>query len=70
MVLFEKLDFENWICIQQTEIAETLHMQRPHVSRAIGILERKGSSCEDTGWEKVTATGSTLAMGGKGRYTS
>lgn len=42
MVLFGKLDFENWICIQQAEIAETLNMQRPHVSRAIRILERKG----------------------------
>jgi DNA-binding MarR family transcriptional regulator len=42
MVLFGELDFENWIHITQHEIAEMLSMKPPQVSRAIGLLERKG----------------------------
>lgn len=36
-----RLDFENYIRIQQIEIAEALRMQKPNVSRAVKMLERK-----------------------------
>ena len=35
------LDFENWVQISVTEIAEELELKRPNVSRAIKILEEK-----------------------------
>ena len=39
MVLFYRLDFENYICIPQSEIAQELGIQQPHVSRALkGLL--------------------------------
>ena len=36
-----RLDFENYIRIQQTEIVEALGMQKPNVSRAVKLLESK-----------------------------
>ncbi len=42
MVLLGRLDFENWIHISHNDIAVILSMKRPQVSRAIGLLERKG----------------------------
>lgn len=42
LVIMGRLDFENWIQISQTEIAERLKMQLSHVSRAISLLEKKG----------------------------
>ena len=36
-----RLDFENYIRITQTEIAEALDMQKQHVSRAIKLLKSK-----------------------------
>ena len=36
-----RLDFENYIRIQQTEIAEALHMYKPDVSKAVKLLEGK-----------------------------
>ena len=42
MILLGKLDFENWIHVSQTEIAEILNMKRQQVSRAIKLLEKKG----------------------------
>jgi len=41
-LLFSKLDFENYILVPQTEIAQELGMQKPNVSRAIKILIQKG----------------------------
>ena len=35
------LDFENWVQISVTEIAEELELKRPNVSRAIKLLEKK-----------------------------
>ena len=35
------LDFENWVHISITEIAEELNMQRSSVSKAIKLLEKK-----------------------------
>ena len=35
---FGKLDFENYIHLPQTEIAEALGMQKSHVSRAVKLL--------------------------------
>jgi biotin operon repressor len=42
MILLGRLDFENWIHVSQTEIAEILNMKRQQVSRAIILLEKKG----------------------------
>ena len=36
-----QLDFENFIRIRQSEVAEALGMQNPHVSRALKLLESK-----------------------------
>lgn len=36
-----RLDFENYIRVQQTEIAEALNMYKPDVSKAIKLLEKK-----------------------------
>jgi DNA-binding transcriptional regulator GbsR (MarR family) len=35
------LDFENWVQILNTEIAQELDLKRPHVSRAMKVLEDK-----------------------------
>lgn len=41
-VLLADLDYENYIQISQTDVAETLKMQRSHVSRAIrNLLEKE-----------------------------
>ena len=39
---FGKLDFENYIHLSQTEIADALGMQKTHVSRAVKTLCDKG----------------------------
>ena len=36
-----RLDFENWVQISNTEIANELDLKRPHVSRAMKVLEEK-----------------------------
>jgi hypothetical protein len=36
--LMGKLDFENYIHVAQTEIAEALDLQKSHVSRAVKVL--------------------------------
>lgn len=40
--LMSIMDFENYIGIDQTEIAEFIEIQRPHVSRSIKKLVEKG----------------------------
>ena len=35
------LDFENWVQLSVTEIAQELELKRPNVSRAIKLLEQK-----------------------------
>ena len=35
------LDFENWVQLSVTEIAQELKMHRPHISRAMKVLEEK-----------------------------
>jgi len=42
LYLIGRLDFDNYIQVPQIEIAEDLDMKKPHVSRAISLLERKG----------------------------
>ena len=39
--LFGKLGFENYICIQQKEIAEELGINKTHVSTGIKLLLQK-----------------------------
>ena len=36
-----RLDFENWVQISVTEIANELNLKQPHVSRAMKVLEDK-----------------------------
>ena len=42
LLLLSRLDFENWIQITQSEIAEKLHLKKQNVSRAISLLNSKG----------------------------
>jgi hypothetical protein len=42
MYLCSRLDFDNFIRVPQTEICEALDMRKPHVSRAIKLLDDKG----------------------------
>ncbi|MFC4075261.1 helix-turn-helix domain-containing protein [Salinithrix halophila] len=42
LFLMGKLDFENWIPVNQKEIAEELSLKRPNVSRALKRLEENG----------------------------
>ena len=42
LLLLSRLDFENWIQITQSEIAEKLDMKKQNVSRAISTLDSKG----------------------------
>jgi predicted transcriptional regulator len=42
LYLLGKLDFDNYIFVSQTQIANDLGMQRSHVSRAISLLASKG----------------------------
>ncbi len=41
LLLLSRLDFENWIQITQKEISEKLEIRKPHISRAISLLEEK-----------------------------
>lgn len=40
--LLENLTWENWSILTLTSIAEELEMQRPNVSKAVKLLEKKG----------------------------
>jgi DNA-binding transcriptional ArsR family regulator len=42
LFLCARLDFENWILIQSSEICKELSMKPPNVSRSITLLEKKG----------------------------
>jgi len=42
LFLLSRLDFENWIQITQSEIAEKLDLKKQNVSRAISLLNSKG----------------------------
>jgi MarR family protein len=54
MILLGKLDFENWIHVSQTEIAEILNMKRQQVSRAIKLLEKKRyTAAQPKNWKKL-----------------
>ena len=37
-----RLDFENWVQISVTEMAQELELRQPNVSRAMKVLEQKG----------------------------
>ena len=41
LYMFGRLDFENFIQLSQTEIAEALGMRQSHVSRAVKMLTNK-----------------------------
>ena len=42
MMLMSKVDFENWISVDQTEIASKIGMRKQHVNRAIkALIERQ-----------------------------
>ncbi len=40
--IVSRMDFENWVRLPQSEIAERLRMRQPHVSRALGVLAERG----------------------------
>jgi DNA-binding transcriptional ArsR family regulator len=42
MLVFGKLDFENWLRVSQQEIADQLGMKRPNVTRSMSVLVEKG----------------------------
>lgn len=42
LFLLSRLDFENWIQVPQTEIAERLEMHKQDVNKAVKLLESKG----------------------------
>ena len=42
MYLFGKLAFENYICVQQKEIAEELNIDKGHISKYLKLLLKKG----------------------------
>lgn len=42
LFLCARLDFENWILIQSSEICKELLMKPPNISRSITLLEKKG----------------------------
>jgi DNA-binding transcriptional ArsR family regulator len=42
MIIFGKLDFENWLKMSQQEIADQLGMKKPNVSRSMAVLVEKG----------------------------
>ena len=42
MYVMGLLDFENYILVKQTDVAAALGLRRENVSRAMGILLRKG----------------------------
>ena len=66
MHLLSTLDFENYILIQQSEIAEKLEMKRPNVSRAIKQLLERGILVKGGRSGALTATSSTAPTAGKG----
>ena len=41
-IILGRLDFENYIVLNQAEVANTLGMQRPNVARQIRLLVNKG----------------------------
>ena len=41
LYLMSRLDFDNFIYVTQTEIADYLDIKKPNVSRAMKLLERK-----------------------------
>ena len=42
IMLISRVDFENWISVDQTEISQKLSMKPPNVSRAIkGLIEKQ-----------------------------
>ena len=42
LYIVTELDFQNWIPVSQTEIAEGLGMKRPNVGRQMTLMESKG----------------------------
>lgn len=40
--IISRMDFENWVRLPQSEIAESLRMRQPHVSRSLNALAERG----------------------------
>lgn len=70
LYLMGKLDFENYIHLPQTAIAEALSMQRTHVSSAIAGLVRKGILVRGPSVGRVGTMRLSPGLGWKGRVRS
>lgn len=62
-----KLDFENYILLQQKEVAEALNMRQPHVSRAFVRLVEAGVIHEGPKVGKVKTYRLDPSFGWKGK---
>ena len=67
--LLSKVDFDNYLRISQTEIANELNMKQPHVARAIKGLKEKGIIVEGprAGLNKTYRLNPYIAHKGKNR---
>lgn len=71
-VLFNKLDFSNYLRVSRADIAEALQMQPVHVSRAMKVLKEKGIIVEGppAGKFKTYRLNPYIAHKGKNREQS
>lgn len=67
MYIMGKLDFENYILLQQKEVAEDLNMRQPHVSRAFSRLVELGVIHEGPKIGKVKTYRLDPSFGWKGK---
>ena len=67
MYLLSELDFENWILLSQTYIAEELNMTAQNVHRAIKVLENKAIIIRDRKCGRTSRFRLNPDFGWKGR---
>ena len=70
LYLIGRLDFENWVHVPQTEIAEVFGLHAPHVSRAIAALTSKGLLTRGPKLGRVGTLRLSLNVGWKGCVSS
>ena len=68
--LFGQLDFENYLHISQKDIADTLGMQKQHVSRAMRLLIAKGIVLDGPKVGRMRTYRLSPNLGWKGRVTN
>lgn len=70
MFLFGQLSFENYLHISQKDIAESLGMQKPNVSRAMKLLIAKGIILDGPKVGRMKSYRLSPDLGWKGRVTN